>query len=735
MNDNHAPELNGPSAWSPIRLGMDREKYRAQLNEASAKGTADQVILFVWLGMRQELLGPEGYGYLEYTARNTADPAIVVARLVEYAAGMAQHPADARGLGYIIAHYANHLLDAQNTEQNLVGYALELYRAVSPAVEKHPIEPDIGTFWQNRARVHLRTGHLADCVADSDRALAVLRRSPVHTEDVGRALMNRAAALVQLNEFGAARADYEAAIVIVRQYSPPAVLARALKSYAGVLRRTGAVPDAERCYAEAIAMLPADHLEVAGCLMDWGNCLAESGRDSDAIPKYRVALERMRGREQPSEVGRCLMNWGAAHGKLNEWGASEAKLTEALTYLTAPISRMRCLNNLALARHMLGCNAEAVAAWRAARDAFRAARRNAGADDTRLAYYAEHTLRLNAYVVPAALAADLPEDGYEAVLDGKAGAVDDLAAQLARGRADEPADVLAARGELTLWFRSADPEHESYAPDRDRYTERYLAAWGQHARAHDPARAAPHGDDRPTRADLQSRLPDRWALIDFWWSGNTELHAFVLFRDAFQVVKLPFQFTRDALIRLTNELRTVGPNEPALDGLTDLGTMLYVPLLPLLREKQVAGLYLVPHEFLHMFPLHAARWYEKGRLKYLCDEFETAYLPSANLLPKLPAPDPTGGRSCSPTRSTAPNTRGRSRTGRGASFRSGWASRTGGASWAWPERSPRPTTGPTAGTFTSVATAPATRCSRPGRTCGWPTTCSWRTTCCTASRR
>jgi CHAT domain-containing protein len=76
--------------------------------------------------------------------------------------------------------------------------------------------------------------------------------------------------------------------------------------------------------------------------------------------------------------------------------------------------------------------------------------------------------------------------------------------------------------------------------------------------------------------------------------------------------------------------------------LDDLGLLLFKPLLPLLREKGIEGLYLVPHEFLYWFPLHAVRWYEKGNAKYLCDEFAVAYLPSANMLPKLPRPDPLG---------------------------------------------------------------------------------------------
>ena len=47
----------------------------------------------------------------------------------------------------------------------------------------------------------------------------------------------------------------------------------------------------------------------------------------------------------------------------------------------------------------------------------------------------------------------------------------------------------------------------------------------------------------------------------------------------------------------------------------------------------------MPHAFLHLVPLHACRRHDprSGQTTYLCEEFDIAYLPSAALLPQLPA--------------------------------------------------------------------------------------------------
>src|SRR5205823_4699726 len=52
--------------------------------------------------------------------------------------------------------------------------------------------------------------------------------------------------------------------------------------------------------------------------------------------------------------------------------------------------------------------------------------------------------------------------------------------------------------------------------------------------------------------------------------------------------------------------------------------------------RKIQGLYLVPHDFLHHYSLHAAFEEIEGERRYLGDEFAIAYLPSAALLPGLP---------------------------------------------------------------------------------------------------
>jgi len=257
----------------------------------------------------------------------------------------------------------------------------------------------------------------------------------------------------------------------------------------------------------------------------------------------------------------------------------------------------------------------------------------------------------------------LPDAAYDSVCEGKAGVFDDIAFKRARLRGAEPQSVLAARNDLTHWLRNEEPELPEHTPlteddarqfaecvtafhtERDARTRHYFGEWGQHANAYDSDRAAPPSvEDLPTRADVQAELTEGWAVVDFWRTENDAFHVFIVTRNDFQVVKLPFPI--DSAVGGLEELRAALRDiktEPKLDGLLDLGQRLFVPLLPLLRARGVTGLYLVPHSFLHAFPLHAACWYENGTHTYLCDAFDVAYLPSANLLPRLPPINCGGG--------------------------------------------------------------------------------------------
>ena len=146
-------------------------------------------------------------------------------------------------------------------------------------------------------------------------------------------------------------------------------------------------------------------------------------------------------------------------------------------------------------------------------------------------------------------------------------------------------------------------------------------------------------------------MPMDWALLDFWVLNENQVKVFVVTQGQLQVetlsVSLQDADVQEALNDLANWLITgQGERDYALDLFYD---RLFAPLMPLLRG--VKGLYLVPHSYLHLIPLHACCIEESW---YLCDEFSVAYLPSSSLLPQLshfitsaasPPSIPTGTRS------------------------------------------------------------------------------------------
>jgi CHAT domain-containing protein len=404
-----------------------------------------------------------------------------------------------------------------------------------------------------------------------------------------------------------------------------------------VLREQGKYAEAVSSYDQALLILkeqapPADY---ARCLVNWANVLDAQGKHAEAVSGYDQALPILKEHAPPADYANCLHNRADTLRLMATQAATAGRSEEASLLFQA------AAEGSAHARRVL-----------------RSARRYAGADDTGIEFHRSFA-RFFRVAVQTGLAGELHDAAYDAVRDGKAGVVDDLTYKLRQARRPEPLAIPEARFQLTDWMRTKTPRRPSghplsdaqleefenqvanYFSMRDGLTRRYLSVWGQHAHAYDATRTtAPEVEDTPTRSVIQAELPPRWALIDFWGTGANEFHAFVLFRDDFRVIPLPIPLETLAprLEQTAVDVRSVREREPQLAGLDDIGQNLFRPLLPLLREKGIEGLYLVPHEFLHHFPLHAARI---GK-KYLCDEFSIAYLPSANMLPNLPRPDATG---------------------------------------------------------------------------------------------
>ncbi|MGK2908698.1 MAG: CHAT domain-containing protein [Sphingobium sp.] len=144
-------------------------------------------------------------------------------------------------------------------------------------------------------------------------------------------------------------------------------------------------------------------------------------------------------------------------------------------------------------------------------------------------------------------------------------------------------------------------------------------------------------------------LPSDWAILDYWVQDNATVKAYIVTAGGLEVADLTIdEDFWDGWVEVRDWTRS---RHATRDDLLDkCYKSLISPLIPRLRG--VEGLYLVPHSLMHDFPLHACRD-ENG--DYLCDRFQTAYLPSSAWLGRLPEPALAGSMTsfANPDRGTA----------------------------------------------------------------------------------
>ena len=536
------------------------------------------------------------------------------------------------------------------------------FNAVLPVFRNHAPPASYAVCLLNRSAALDLQGQYTQAVAGYDVALPLLKRYAL-TSFYAQGLMNRACSLNSLCKYEESVAGHDAALPMLEQFATPDLYGICLMNRSNALSSLGRHNEAVAGYDYALPILKqyATPTSYARCLMNRADSVRAQGRYEEAVAGFDRALSILKEHGTPATIANCLIQRANALGVWGQHMEAVAAYDVALPLIKehGELADYACgLANRASALYELNSYQASCQGYADARRVARQARRYAGVDDTCLEFNTSYG-GLYQVAVRAGLKGRMSDDAYDAVREGKAGVYDDITFKLKSTRRDEPPAVMTARNDLTQWLRRQAPELPDkpepteadvqklgaqvarFREGRDQRTRLYLSEWGQHTHAYDASRnVVPSVEDLPTRAEVQKELPARWALVDFWLTGDDEFHAFVLTRDDFEVVKLPrpLEAKQAMLTRLRRDLLTLSDAEPNLDGLSDLGNWLFKPLLPALRAKEIKGLYLVPHNLLHLFPLHAA----KIGAKYLCDVFDVAYLPSANLLPKLPKPDASG---------------------------------------------------------------------------------------------
>jgi CHAT domain-containing protein len=553
--------------------------------------------------------------------------------------------------------------------------ALALYGALMPIVEQHGSDHLRATCLINQGVACDHLQRHADAAVAYDRAIAILH--PLveggRLEIRGfltRALMNRANALAEEGKPGEAVGAYDHAIAIllrlvVEDDSAENCngLARALVNKSNALRQQGKRGEAVRECELAILLLrrlvEEDgrldlRNELAGTFLNKGVALAEQGNLGEAVEEYdsaiaiRETLVAEGHNELWEDLAKALLNKGHALRQQGQLAEAAAVLARVSPEMFRGDDRRRYHQSLANLLWDQGEREKALEQFSHGRRVLHQARRTAGIDETSLEYVAEREGFI-ARAVNCALALGRDEEAFAAVQDGKATVFGDLYSR--KGNCErEPDEVLAARARLVSLLRNppersqdqgADAPHSpgeqwaAWQADVQRQTASYLRQWRLARFLAERNRPTPPIEQAAVGLDaVQGALPSGWALLDFWQTQTEEITVFLVTREELSVHQLKFPLRKlsrklDALWRLVQAPMDRDRNDEAL---ADLHAYLFLPLLRLLRERRISGLYLVPHGLLHALPLHAAR----SGGGYLCEEFDIAYLPSAVLLPQLP---------------------------------------------------------------------------------------------------
>jgi CHAT domain-containing protein len=638
----------------------------------------DEVLARAFQAVREKTLPLDQYlrlaGSRELAQRATPDS---TTKLIAALRESASLEAEALPLARAVERHASSLDDLGLSQPALV-----LYDALMPIIEKHGSEHLRATCLINQGVACDHLHRHADAAVAYDRAIAILHRLVEGGRlelrgSLTRALMNRGNALAEQGKPAEAVGAYDHAVVLLlrlvvedEQAEWSNDLARALVNKSNALRQQGKRAEAVRECDLAIILLrrlveEEGRLDLrndlAGTFLNKGVALAEQGQLAEAVQEYdrAIAIRRTLVEEGHAELchdlAKVLLNKGHAlrqQGQLTEASSVFAQLSADLFRGDDRRRFHQSLGNLLWEQ---GQREQALEQFAQARRVLHQARRTAGIDETSLEYVAEREGFITR-AVSCALELGRNEEAFAAVQDGKATVFGDLYSRKDGPVEKEPDEVLAVRARLVNVLRHPTERGDHRAltqPDSpaermaawqaevSRQTEAYLRQWRLSRYRTERDRATPIVEQEPIGLSaVQAALPTGWALLDFWQTQSEEITVFLVTRDELSVHRLTFPLRKlsrklDALWRLIQAPIDRDRNDEAL---ADLHAYLFLPLRRLLRQRGISGLYLVPHGVLHALPLHAAR----SGAGYLCEEFDIAYLPSAVLLPQLPAVQPFG---------------------------------------------------------------------------------------------
>lgn len=374
--------------------------------------------------------------------------------------------------------------------------------------------------------------------------------------------------------------------------------------------------------------------------MNRASALLAMGRHAEAVAGYDEALPLSREHALPAELARCQANRANSLRAAGE--SNQAVLAYREIDLTAQpeCDRQEFHIGFGEALWATGERDAALAQYELGLRSVRLARRVGGIDASSLEFLSERQGFIDT-CVRRALEHGRSLDAFRFSQDGKATLYGDIRSAAGPSQSLE-AELAPARKQLTDRLRAPRPEDvadEIWETAGREAREAFFRAW-RVVNQRDRTSAQPAADVLVTLEEIQAELATGWAILDFWRVENERFAVFVITRDDFHVEYVDFPVSdeelKDGPIGLL--FATQVPEAPRrTDVLFDLYGQLFQNPVAKLKAWGISGLYLVPHGILHSLPLHCSCYYDgQKRTRYLCDDFDVAYLPSSSLLPQLP---------------------------------------------------------------------------------------------------
>ena len=193
-------------------------------------------------------------------------------------------------------------------------------------------EPLLADALDDLARCHRRTGDHVKAVADTERAVAVYRRTGRHEGQLARVLANLSIRQCDADDAESAVSSAREAVTLTRGLAESdgdacrSLLARRLCVLARALGRTGDHLAAGACYGEAESLLTgspgADADELAATVSDLAVALGRavldrltSGRPEEAVAALRSLLALTHRSDATDVHARCVITFARAHAE------------------------------------------------------------------------------------------------------------------------------------------------------------------------------------------------------------------------------------------------------------------------------------------------------------------------------------------------------------------------------------------------------------------------------------